>query len=646
MPAAAESPAAVRTAPEQTHGMPGGIPYIIGNETAERFSFYGMKGILAVFMVNYLWLMGDTPGRQMPEAEATAYYHLFNLLVYFLPIVGAILADRFFGKYRIIIWLSIVYCFGHAALALMGTVGSASLWLLAGLLLIAIGSGGIKPCVSAHVGDQFGPNNQHLLPKIFNYFYFSINFGAFVAALLTPWMLEWHGPHWAFGIPGVLMALATVMFWMGRKKFVHLPPAGPSFTEAIFSESGGKLILKLIPLYVFVAIFWSLFDQTGSRWVFQAEEMNLDFLGVHWIPAQVQALNAALILVLIPLFAFVGYPWVQKFIPLTPLRKIGTGLFTMAAAFAVSSLIEVAISHGAKPNIGWQFLAYALLSAAEVLVSVVCLEFSYTQAPRALKSFIMSFYLLAVAAGNGVTGVVNLAIQVPDPVAKHVKESLKNLPRAERFGSREITTPGFDRLPGTADDITARVEAGAIASRTTPADESLKAAAAALESLSANNGRRLPSATEAANILADVRDPWGQPLKYELLNQSNARIASAGPDKQAGTRWDIGMMLHLNPAPAAAGAPEEGAKRTTWLARRRLALGLDQPVESSTTATPILSTTTYTGGQPRLEGPAYYWSFTGLMLLMALGFIPYAMRYRYETMGYFPVPAAPPAPIP
>jgi POT family proton-dependent oligopeptide transporter len=636
----------MRTTPDETTGMPAGIPYIIGNETAERFSFYGMKGILAVFMVNYLWLMGATPGRQMPEAEATAFYHLFNSAVYLLPVLGAILADRFFGKYRIIIWLSIVYCFGHAALALMGTVGSAGQWLFAGLLLIALGSGGIKPCVSAHVGDQFGPNNQHLLPKIFNYFYFSINFGAFVAALLTPWMLEWHGPHWAFGIPGVLMALATVMFWMGRKKFVHLPPAGPSFTAAIFSKSGVKLILKLIPLYIFVAIFWSLFDQTGSRWVFQAQEMNLRFLGINWLPAQVQALNAALILVLIPVFALFGYLWVNKFIPLTPLRKIGAGLFTMAAAFAVSSLIEVAISQGAKPNIGWQFLAYALLSAAEVLVSVVCLEFSYTQAPRVMKSFIMSFYLLAVAAGNIVTGVVNLAIQVPDPVAAQVAATLKELPRAERFGTREILTPGFDRLSGTPDDITARIEAGAIATRTTPADESLKAAAAALETLAANNGRRLPSAAEAANILADVRDPWGQPLKYELLNQSNARLASAGPDKRAGTRWDIGLMLHLNPPPAEAGATEEIPKRTTWLARRRLELGLDQPVESSTAETRILSATTYTGGQPRLEGPAYYWSFTGLMLLMALGFIPYALRYRYETMGYFPVPTAPPAPIP
>jgi POT family proton-dependent oligopeptide transporter len=626
--------------------MPGGIPYIIGNETAERFSFYGMKGILAVFMVNYLWLMGRTPGQQMPEAEATALYHLFNSAVYLLPVLGAILADRFFGKYRIIIWLSVVYCFGHAALALMGTVGSAGQWLFAGLLLIALGSGGIKPCVSAHVGDQFGPNNQHLLPKIFNYFYFSINFGAFVAALLTPWMLEWHGPHWAFGIPGVLMALATVMFWMGRKKFVHLPPAGPSFTAAIFSKGGAKLILKLAPLYLFVAIFWSLFDQTGSRWVFQAEEMNLDFLGIHWLPAQVQALNAALILVLIPLFALFGYPWVHKFIPLTPLRKIGAGLFTMVAAFAVSSLIEVAISHGAKPNIGWQFLAYALLSAAEVLVSVVCLEFSYTQAPRAMKSFIMSFYLLAVAAGNIVTGVVNLAIQVPDPVATQVEAVLKKLPRAERFGNREIITPGYDQRVGTADDLKVSVEAGAIANRTTPADESLKAATAALETLSANNGRRLPSVAEAAAVLTGITDPWGQPLKYELLNQRNARLTSAGPDMRSGTQWDLGMLLRLNPTRPEAGAPSAAHERTTWLARRRLELGLDQATPSTTTEAPILAATLYTGGQPRLEGPTYYWAFTGLMLLMALGFIPYALAYRYETMGYFPVPAAPPAPIP
>ena len=182
--------------------MPSGIPHIIGNEAAERFSFYGMKGILAVFMTQYLHLLSNDPGTAMTEAAANENVHYFNTAVYATPFIGALLADVFFGKYRIIVWLSIVYCMGHAALAFMGVQGEAAWWLFGGLALISMGSGGIKPCVSAHVGDQFGKSNSRLLTNIFNIFYFSINLGAFIAMLLTPWLLKWYGPHLAFGIPG------------------------------------------------------------------------------------------------------------------------------------------------------------------------------------------------------------------------------------------------------------------------------------------------------------------------------------------------------------------------------------------------------------------------------------------------------------
>jgi proton-dependent oligopeptide transporter, POT family len=139
-----------RTAPVKTTGMPPGVPYIIGNEAAERFSYYGMRTILVVFMTRHLM---DRSGELAPmsDEQAKYWYHQFMSAVYFFPILGALLADIFLGKYRTIIGLSIVYCLGHLALALDETrVG-----LAVGLTLIAIGSGGIKPCVTAHVGDQF-----------------------------------------------------------------------------------------------------------------------------------------------------------------------------------------------------------------------------------------------------------------------------------------------------------------------------------------------------------------------------------------------------------------------------------------------------------------------------------------------------------
>ena len=485
-----------RTAPAETTGMPGGIPFIIGNEAAERFSFYGMKTILAVFMTQYL-LSASGEAAYLTDAQAREYVHLFVASAYFFPVLGAIVADAFLGKYRTIMLLSIVYCIGHGALALIDMPSSflqATLdpkgWLIAGLFLIALGSGGIKPCVSAHVGDQFGKSNSHLLARVFGWFYFSINFGSFFSTLLTPWLLKHYGPGWAFGVPGILMAIATFVFWLGRHRYIHIPPKGVGFVREAFSKEGLGAMAGLLSIYAFVAVFWSLYDQSGGAWVLQAAQMDCNFLGIQWIESQVQAINPLLILCYIPLFAYVIYPVAGKFVKLTALRKIGAGFFLCVVAFGISAFaqqkIDVAQSdfaakvtpmvastsidypktieslreiernavardmenllkdaptndtawqdkmaktmsvggiaiatdgarHDANwPSIAWQLLAYLVLTMAEVLVSVTCLEFSYTQAPKKMKSFIMSLYLLSVSAGNFLTAFVNKFTQDAD----------------------------------------------------------------------------------------------------------------------------------------------------------------------------------------------------------------------------------------
>ncbi len=227
-----------RSAPVATTEMPRGIPYIVTNEAAERFSFYGMKGILVVFMTKYLMDSGGAEDFMSPD-EAKGYYHLFTSAVYFFPVLGALLSDIFFGKYRTILSLSIVYCLGHLALALDET----RMGLALGLTLIAIGSGGIKPCVSAHVGDQFGKSNSHLLEKVFGWFYFAINLGAFASTLLTPWLLANYGPHVAFGVPGILMALATLFFWVGRE--MPWQEALTSSSPHFWMTAAGVIALRL-----------------------------------------------------------------------------------------------------------------------------------------------------------------------------------------------------------------------------------------------------------------------------------------------------------------------------------------------------------------------------------------------------------------
>ena len=402
-----------KTRPDESNTLPPGIPYIVGNEAAERFSYYGMRAILVVFMTQY---MMNSSGQLdvMSENEAQGYFHLFVSTVYFMPLFGALLADGLWGKYRTIIFLSLIYCLGHFALAIDNT----RMGLLIGQGLIAMGAGGIKPCVSAHIGDQFGIGNKHLMTKVFSWFYFAINFGAFTAMLIIPWLLDHYGPSIAFAVPGLLMLIATVTFWSGRYRFVHIQPAGINFIKEMFSRVGIKSLGKLASIYAFIAVFWALFDQTGSSWIVQAQKMDRRVFGFELLPSQIQAANPLLIMLLVPLFSYLIYPFLSRFFVLTALRKMTIGLFITVIAFAIPGSLQRQLDMGFTPSIVWQLLAYILLTSAEVMVSITCLEFSYTQAPKTMKSFVMAFYFLSVAIGNLFTSAVNFFIQNDDGTSK------------------------------------------------------------------------------------------------------------------------------------------------------------------------------------------------------------------------------------
>ncbi|MGD0382808.1 MAG: POT family MFS transporter [Thermoguttaceae bacterium] len=426
------------TAPIATDKMPPGVPYIIGNEAAERFCYYGLNTILVTYMTERLinW-SGDLAVMSPERAKST--YHLFVAGVYFFPFIGAIIADALWGKYRTIFYLSFVYCFGCIALA----ADQTRLGLFLGLSLIALGSGGIKSCVSANVGDQFGSSNQHLLEKVFGWFYFSINFGSLFSVLLTPVLLKHYGPSVAFGVPGVLMIIATFIFWLGRKKFVHIPPSGGQFVKDIFSKEGLQVIVKLgIIFLVFIAMFWALYNQTFSSWVLQAKSMDRHVLNFEWVRSlenkmvgagwtfvkgladwemdqnQVQVVNSILILVLIPLFGYVIYPAMNKVMRMTYLRRISIGMFVCTISFALSAWIEQGIQDKTRTSVYWQLLTLSTISVAEIMVSITGLEFAYTQAPKKLKSLVMGLFLLSQTVGNSFTSAVNLFIENPDGTSK------------------------------------------------------------------------------------------------------------------------------------------------------------------------------------------------------------------------------------
>jgi POT family proton-dependent oligopeptide transporter len=596
-----------RTTPDHDNeGWPAGVPYIIGNEGCERFSFYGMKAILFVHLLSLYVIarqsvdvvvekcaaLGTDAGRALADkmhdvgqtmstltgqvkvaaetvdqcvaggkgaelcqialscvekgladpavCEAATLYsqciekeggllarhdvHLFVAGVYAFPMIGAIIADRLLGKYHTIIWLSLVYCAGHAVLA----VGEDSLMgMKMGLLLIAIGSGGIKPCVSAHVGDQFGKKNWFRIQTVFQMFYFIINFGSFFSTLLIPLVRVKVSTSVAFAIPGVLMFIATIVFWMGRHKFVHIPakPGGKlglldAFSSTLLFLSFGHLfvtteydlsfvgyaafsvgflvaglgflvagfilfamrqriepddsflpvflyilptvlwgrrkgqggvggaessavpglkadedmpedhlwlrkspifgaatekfgpnpvegvvaVLKIVSIFIFVSMFWALFDQHASSWIEQAKMMDLH----GFLPSQIGALNPIMVMALIPITAF-AYKQIGKKIEFGPLRRMTVGMFVTSLSFVIAALVQqMIVTQGlGKVDVLWQVLQYLILTLAEVMVSITGLEFAYTQAPKRMKSTIMGFWLLTVALGNVFVAVIS-----------------------------------------------------------------------------------------------------------------------------------------------------------------------------------------------------------------------------------------------
>lgn len=229
-----------RTAADPSARLPRQIPYIIGNEACERFSFYGMRNILVQFLISSVILA------YVPEAErqgvAKDVFHSFVIGVYFFPLLGGWLSDRFFGKYNTVLWFSLVYCAGHACLALFEDSRTG---FYTGLFLIALGSGGIKPLVVSFCGDQFTTANKHLAKLVFDGFYWTINFGSFFASLLMPLFLRNFGPAVAFGIPGVLMFLATFIFWLGRRQYVRVPPTRGEDPDSFFNVARTALTARV-----------------------------------------------------------------------------------------------------------------------------------------------------------------------------------------------------------------------------------------------------------------------------------------------------------------------------------------------------------------------------------------------------------------
>lgn len=352
---------------------PKSIFFIVSNEFCERFSFYGMRTVLTLYLKDKLKYGDNT---------ATAIYHAFVMMAYFFPLMGAILADSWLGKFRTIFYLSIIYAAGQILLTLTAApiIGlPPTIFSFIGLILIAIGTGGIKPCVVAFGGDQFTlPQQAKYLSIFFSIFYFSINFGSLISSFLTPLLRsnvtcfgETSCYSLAFLVPAVLMTLSVVIFVLGRPLYKIKNPTSNAIVDvskcishAIYMKATSKKkrdhwldhaddrygkttisdirdTLQVLKLFIPIPIFWALYDQQGSRWTIQAARMDGQIGGWLLQPDQMQVFNPLLVLAFIPLFETCIYPLMSKIGFHTPLKKLTIGGLLTALAFIVSGLVEL-----------------------------------------------------------------------------------------------------------------------------------------------------------------------------------------------------------------------------------------------------------------------------------------------------------------
>ncbi|KAH8295974.1 hypothetical protein KR018_012556, partial [Drosophila ironensis] len=354
---------------------PKSVFFIISNEFCERFNYYGMRTVLVLYLSRVLGYSDDT---------ATVVFHVFTMFVYFLCVFGAIVSDSWLGKFKTILYLSLVYICGSVLLTL-GAIGPLNLPLetftMLGLALIALGSGGIKPCVSAFGGDQFKvPEQAKQITSFFSLFYFSINAGSLISTTVTPILREdvacfddINCYPLAFGVPAVLMIVSVIIFVLGRSLYKMKPPAGnmvvlvsSTIWTAIRTKckekktnprehwldyadvkydrqliDDVKVLMRVLFLYLPLPVFWALFDQQGSRWTFQATRMDGDMGSWDIKPDQLQVLNPLLILLFIPLYDVAFYPALRLVGIRRPLQKLTMGGILAGIAFIISGIVEL-----------------------------------------------------------------------------------------------------------------------------------------------------------------------------------------------------------------------------------------------------------------------------------------------------------------
>ncbi|MEY4102495.1 MAG: Di-/tripeptide transporter [Actinomycetota bacterium] len=441
------APVAVDAKPEkQFFGQPPQLVTIFGVEMWERFSFYGMQGILLL----YMFYPADKGGLGIDPKVATGIVGAYGGGVYLATILGAWLADRLFGSERVLFFAAIMVMFGHIALGVLPAYAG----LIVGLILIAVGAGGLKANATSIVGQLYQPGDIRR-DAGFSLYYLGINLGAFVGPLATGFLQTTYGFHWGFGLAAVGMAAGLIQYMFGRRKLpaqtrvVPNPlPTSKRWLVYVIAAAGVALIVALvltgvitssnlsgviivitlgaaiayflvmlaskgisvverhrvlafIPLFIASAAFWSLYQQQFTVvTLFANDQLDLNIFGWTMPVSWVQSINPIFIIALSGAFAALWTKWGTKQ-PTTPV-KFSLGTITMGIAFLLFLFVYNAAPHSAPllMLVGILFV----FTIAELLLSPVGLSVATKLAPAVFRTQMIALLFLASALGTAMSG--------------------------------------------------------------------------------------------------------------------------------------------------------------------------------------------------------------------------------------------------
>ncbi len=434
-------------------GQPRGLTTLFFTEMWERFSYYGMRALLTLFMVAPI----AAGGLGFDTKHAAGVYGTYTMSVYLLSILGGFIADNFIGARRAVLIGGIIIAAGHYSMAFVSETS-----FYAGLVLIAIGTGMLKPNISSMVGSLYSPTDARR-DAGFSIFYMGINMGAFLSPLVTGYLAQsdqwktilkgWgldplHSWHWGFAAAGVGMTFGLVVYLLQRERLAgvgHAPDASlprpwgklalvalasfalivtmklsdeyHALVYALFvlqiiavlffafrPDQESKRIAAILIFFFAAEIFWAIFEQSGSSISLFADRLTQNEVMGHSFPSSWwQSVNSVWVILLAPVFAFL---WIKLGTrqPSSPL-KFTLGLLFVSLSF-VLMVPAAKLTAAGKVAPFWLVGLYFLQTVGELCLSPVGLSTMTKLAPPRLVGLVMGIWFLAAALGNKLAGVL------------------------------------------------------------------------------------------------------------------------------------------------------------------------------------------------------------------------------------------------